>query len=640
MCGICGVIGRHHSSDIERMVSLLGHRGPDGRGVYSDRTDEPTGVSLGHSRLRIIDLSDDAAEPMPNEDETLWLVFNGEIYNFPELRERLQRRGHTFRSHCDAEVIIHLYEEKGPECVHQLDGMFAFAIWDSRERHLFLARDPLGIKPLYYQMDGGRLWFASEPRAIGRLTGADERIDPDAVLQYLTFLYVPFPGTAYRDIKKLAPGSWLLFRDGAASIHQFWKPSPTEVNVDERELAGEVRDRVYRAVSRQLISDVPLGAFLSGGVDSSAVVAAMAEHSDTSVRTFCIGFPNTHPSYDERAKARQVAELFDTDHREFAVSPDILDTLPAVVWSLGEPCADSSALLTYLISRETRQEVTVALTGIGGDELFAGYPRYAGARIHHRYQLAPMILRRALAALASRLLPDMETGSNTTGRARRLLEAGVLPGGKAYLEWVSFLPNEPLEEIFQPSFLASIDETDPYRHHAAILEELRDVEIGNRVSLLDLHTYLTDDLLFLADRLSMAHALELRVPFCDPDLVELATSLSMSQKAPGGRLKALLKTAMQGILPDNLLHQAKQGFMAPMSTWLRTDLRPVCERLLSPERVLERGILEPAFVQRLMDTHFSGRRDLSDRIYSLLVLEVWHEVHNLEQPPPLLGDLL
>lgn len=640
MCGICGIVGRHQSSDVERMVSLLGHRGPDGRDVFSDRADEPTGASLGHGRLSIIDLSEAAAEPMPNEDETLWLTFNGEIYNFAELREGLQRRGHSFRSHCDAEVVLHLYEEKGPECVHELNGMFAFAIWDRRDRHLFLARDPLGIKPLYYQLVDRRLWFASEPRAIGRLTGADEHLDPDAILQYLTFLYVPFPRTVYRDIRKLAPGTWLTFRDGSATTHQYWKPRPGELYADARDLATEVRDRIYRAVSRQLVSDVPLGAFLSGGIDSSAVVAAMAEHSGKPARTFSIGFPDIHPSYDERGKARQVAELFATDHREFAVSPDILDTLPAVVWSLGEPCADSSALLTYLISRETRREVTVALTGIGGDEMFAGYPRYAGARLHQRYQRAPMFLRRAAAALAGRVLPDVETGSNTSGRVRRLLEAGVVPSEKAYLRWVSFLPADDLAAVLQPSFLASIEETDPFGNHAAILDELRDVEVGNRVALLDLHTYLTDDLLFLADRLSMAHGLELRVPFCDPDVVALAASLSMSQKAPRGRLKALLKEAMRGILPDNLLHQTKQGFMAPMPTWLRTDLRPVCERLLSPERVAQRGILEPDFVQGLMETHFKGRRDLSDRIYSLLVLEVWHEVHRLEQPPPSLGDLL
>ncbi len=640
MCGICGVVGEHQSADIERMTRLLHHRGPDGEGAYRDPPTGPADVSLGHTRLSVVDLSDAAGEPMPNEDGTLWLVFNGEVYNFIDLREDLLRRGHRFRSQCDAEVVLHLYEEKGKECVHDLNGMFAFAIWDSREQTLFLARDRLGIKPLYYMMNGETFWFASEPRAIARVTGVDEGMDPNALLFFLTFLYIPCPFTPYRDVRKLSPGTWLQLRDGNLSSYRYWRPSPTHTELDERDLAGEVRRRIFRAVSRELVSDVPLGAFLSGGIDSSAVVAAMAEQMGSPVRTFCIGFPDSHPSYDEREKARRVAAAFSTDHREVIVDPRILETLAEVVWSMGEPCADSSALLTYLISREARQEVTVALTGIGGDELFAGYPRYLGLRLHSLYQIMPGALRRVAATAASRWLPDQAGGRNLAGRSRRFFEAGVLDGDRAYLDWISFLPSGNPTAVFQPEFLASVGEQDPYRLHAGMLAEASGQDLGDRALLLDLQTYLTDDLLFLADRMSMAHALELRVPYCDPDLVELAMSLSVKQKTPRGQLKGLLKRALKGVLPAEILQQKKQGFMAPMPAWLRGELRPVCEELLSTERVEQRGIFSPSYVTNLLGAHFAGRRDFSDQIYALLVLEVWHHVHMLESRPPSLGEFL
>jgi len=640
MCGICGVVGEHRSDDIERMIRSLGHRGPDGRGV---RHEPPTGsahLSLGHTRLSIVDLTDAANEPMPNEDGSVWLVFNGEIYNFNELREDLQRRGHSFRSRCDAEVVLHLYEEKGEACVDDLNGMFAFAIWDSGNRKMFLARDPLGIKPLYYSMAGDTFWFASEPRAIAQATGSDESMDPDALLAYLTFLYIPCPHTPYRGIRKLSPGTWMKLQNGSLSLHRYWRPSTTDIDLGERDLLVEVRRRIFEAVSRELVSDVPLGAFLSGGIDSSAIVAAMTEQTGAPVRTFCIGFPDSHPSYDEREKAQRVATAFGTDHRELLVEPRILETLAEVVWHMGEPCADSSSLLTYLISREARHEVTVALTGIGGDELFAGYPRYLGLQLHSHYQLMPRFLRRWAATAASRWLPDQAAGVNVAGRSRRFLEAGVLEADAAYLDWISFLPPGGPAAVFQPGFLSTVREQDPYRLHTEILAESGARGVAERALLLDLQTYLTDDLLFLADRMSMAHGLELRVPFCDPDLVKLAMSLSVKQKAPRGQLKGLQKQAMRGILPDEILQQKKQGFMAPMPAWLRGELRPVCEELLSTERVERRGIFNPSYVTDLLGTHFAGRRDFSDQIYALLVLEVWHHVHMSESQPPSLGELL
>ena len=640
MCGICGVVGEHGSDDVERMVRSLRHRGPDGQGKHHDPPMGPPQMSMGHARLRIVDLTDAAGEPMPNEDGSFWLVFNGEIYNFGELREDLQRRGHSFRSRCDAEVVLHLYEEKGEACVHDLSGMFAFAIWDSRDQKLFLARDPLGIKPLYYSMQGNTFWFASEPRAIAQATGNDEGMDPDALLSFLTFLYIPCPHTPYRGIRKLSPGCWMELQNGNLSLHRYWRPSATEIEMDERDLQDEVRRRIFRAVSRELVSDVPLGAFLSGGIDSSAIVAAMAEHLETPVRTFCIGFPHSHPSYDEREKAQRVATAFGTDHRELIVEPRVLETLAEVVWYMGEPCADSSSLLTYLISREARHDVTVALTGIGGDELFAGYPRYLGLQLHSRYQLLPRALRRLAATAASRWLPDQAGGINLAGRSRRFFEAGVLEADRAYLDWISFLPAGGPAVVFRPEFLSTIGEQDPYRLHAEILAEAGTQGIAERALLLDLQTYLTDDLLFLADRMSMAHGLELRVPFCDPDLVELATSLSVKQKAPHGRLKDLLKQSLRGVLPEKILRQKKQGFMAPMPAWLRGELRPVCEELLSTERVERRGVFNPSYVRSLLGTHFAGRRDFSDQIYALLVLEVWHHVHMSESLPPSLGELL
>ena len=637
MCGICGIGGDYDPAALDRMVGLLRHRGPEGAGTHWDQEAE---VGLGHTRLAIIDLTEAAREPMTNENETLWLVFNGEIYNFRELRRQLEAKGHAFTSQCDAEVIVHLYEDEGPDCVKRLNGMFAFAIWDRGARRLFLARDPMGIKPLYYMQDGSRFYFASEPRPIGRVTGADDSVDPHALALYLTFLYVPGPYTIYPGIKKLPQGHALLWEDGDVQLRRYWRPQPTELPGEPGELAQEVRGRLFEAVRRQMVSDVPLGAFLSGGIDSSAVVAAMAEHLDTPVKTFSIGFEGVDASYDERPKARRVAELFDTEHREFLVRPDILDLLPKVVWSSGEPFADSSSLLTYLICGQTRREATVALTGIGGDELFHGYPRYLGLGMHDVYQRLPRPLRRLAASLAALSLPDRPTGRNRLGRLRRFLEAGSLSGAEAYLDWISFLPAAPTAGIFQDAFSERLAGYDPYSLHLERLEEFPDEGIVERAFLLDLTTYLPDDLLFLADRMSMAHALELRVPYCDPDLVELSLSLSARQKGPRGQLKGLLKAALRGVLPDDILQQPKQGFMAPMSHWLRSDLRPLCAALLSEQRIERRGILQPAFVQEMLDTHFGGRRDLSDSIYALLVLEIWQEVHQLESAPPPLSELL
>ncbi len=616
MCGIAGIVGAPIESRLLRgMARILAHRGPDDEGFYEEGE-----IGLASRRLKIIDLVG-GHQPLANEDESCWLVFNGEIYNFRELRAGLESKGHRFGSRTDGEAILHLYEEEGDGCLRHLEGMFAFALWDRSRRRLLLARDPLGIKPLYYRLDGGRLAFASELKALLLDPACPRELDLDALAHYLTFLYIPSPATIFRGIRKLPPGHCLVFENGRATVRAYWDLTfpPTRLG-DRREAAARVLAALKESVQRHLVSDVPLGVFLSSGMDSSTVVALMRGVSTGVIKTFTLDFEES--SFSEAAAAREVAQAFGTEHREFVVRPDVADLLPRLVWHLDEPLGDSSLIVTYLVSELARREVTVALSGIGGDELFFGYPRYLGARLGRHYSALPLGFRRAIGALAHRI-PDSARSDNLPGRIRRFLEAGPLPDAERYLSWVSFLAPEALGELL-PGRRSAID---PRELHLAHFRRCSAADVRDALLYLDLKTYLPDDLLMLGDKMSMAASLELRVPLCDRRLVELLAQVAPTVRAPGFALKPLLREIMRPLLPRQTLLAPKRGFMVPLAQWFRGPLKTLALDLLADERVRAGGILNPAPVRRLLDAHLAGTRSYFDQLFALIVFELWRAAY-------------
>ena len=626
MCGIAGMVGQPEPRLLRAMARVMAHRGPDDEGVWSDDT-----AGLAARRLKIIDLVG-GHQPMANEDEGCWLVFNGEIYNHRELRARLESKGHRFRSRSDGEAILHLYEEEGDGCLQQLEGMFGLALWDRGRRRLLLARDPLGIKPLYYRERDGRLAFASEAKALLLDPACPREPDLPALAAYLTLLYVPSPGSAFAGVEKLAPGHLLVFEGGRARVSAYWRPRPPARLVTA---PGEARERVRAAlgesVARHLVSDVPLGVFLSSGLDSSSIVALMRRHApEAPIRTFTLDFEEA--SFGEAPAARAVAQACGSDHREFVVRPQVAQLLPELVWHLDEPLADSSLVITHLIARLAREHVTVALSGIGGDELFLGYPRHLGARWAARYaRLAPAPLRSLVARLAGSL-PDSSRADDPTGRLRRFLEAGPLEAPERYLAWISFWNAPALRELL-PGLPPG---SDPLAgHRARLVEALAAARTGAgaaaAVAALDLATYLPDDLLMLGDKMTMAASLELRVPFCDRRLVETVWSIAPGLRSGPG-LKPLLRHAMEPLLPPATLARPKRGFSLPLARWLRGPLAELAADLLSEARLRRRGLLRPAPVVRLIDEHRAGRRSHADRLFALMVLELWQQAFRDDWP--------
>jgi asparagine synthase (glutamine-hydrolysing) len=606
------------------MVGTLAHRGPDGERLHVDG-----GLALGHRRLSIIDLSEAASEPMPNEDGSLWLVFNGEIYNFRELRRELEPR-HRFRSQGDAEVVLHLYEEKGEDVVACLDGMFAFALWDRPRKRLLLARDRAGKKPLFYH-DGPVLFaFGSEVKALLAHPAVPHERDPHALPLYLTYGYVPTPRTFYCGIRSLPPAHLMVVTEaGAEEPRRYWRArfgdgAAGEGTTDLQSSAGlgdtEIEERfrtvLREAVTRRLVADVPLGAFLSGGLDSSTVVAFMAQAASVRVRTFTIGFAGD-TEYDERANARVVAERFGTDHTEFVVEPKALGLVDKLVWHHDGPFGDSSAVPTYLLSELTRAQVTVALNGDGGDEVFAGYLRLYGGALSER------VPRWAFGGLAGllRLLPEPRDRKHPLRFAKRFAEAGRLPLLERYLRWNAYFP-DGLEGLLQPELVAGFDPDTLLESFRASFAAGRGSTLA-RLLQLNFETYLLDDLLVKMDRMSMAHALEARSPFLDTAVVEFGAALPDRLRMRFGRGKVLLRRAMKGILPESILKRGKMGFGAPLGTWFRGELHGfVRERLLDPGSPMYE-YLRPEPVAALVKRHGEASADLSPQIWALLTLESW-----------------
>jgi len=619
MCGIVGHIGPR-PIDLAPALNAIQHRGPDDRGTHRARTGEQT-VDLGFVRLAILDLSPSGHQPMTNEDGSIWIVFNGEIYNYRTLREELVALGHQFRSTSDSETIIHGYEQWGDGFLHRLRGMFALALWDGRRERLIAATDRLGIKPFFWSDQGGRLLFGSEMKALLAL-GASREMDPAGLAGYLRYLYVPRPGTIFRGIQALPPGHRLVWQAGRTEIARYWdiaRPTERRHLPTVVEELGEVLDDV---VKLHLASDVPLGAFLSGGIDSSTLVALMARHSSTPVRTFCMTFGEGEGLYDERQFARTVADRFGTAHTEIPVKPDLVDLLPQVVRHFDEPFGNPTALLVYLLSKETRKHVTVALAGDGGDEVFLGYPRYQGAHLAEYYRVVPSGIRSALSTALAPLIRESTSGRHLYRRAREFVATGAESLEAMYEDWIGYYTPDEIDRLV-PVDRRSLTNGVKASPIARLFASGPATAFLDRMSYVDLKSFLPNNLLHYTDRMSMAHALEVRVPFCDHRLVEFMASIPFSQKMPHFTPKRLLKKVVADLLPASILNRKKLGFNPPMGIWLNRDLASLVDEHLDPARLQREGYFDAGFVGRILREHRLGQRDYSLHLWALLVFQSW-----------------
>ncbi len=622
MCGICGFAGFKDNALLGRMCDSIMHRGPDSGGFFEDEN-----ISLGIRRLRIIDLAS-GDQPIHNEDSTIWLVFNGEIYNFRKLRESLEQKGHKFYTNTDTEVIVHSYEEYGRDCLQYLEGMFAFALWDGGKKELFLARDPLGIKPLYYCLQNGRLFFASEMKALLSSAEVKKEIDFRALDYFLNFLYVPAPYSIFKDIRKLSAGHILVYKAGGHKIKQYWDVS---INRSAFRTQDSCKEELYsilkNTVKAHLASDVPVGLFLSGGMDSSAIAAFMAQAGSAPVKTFSIGYDKkSEQSYNELEYARSVAEFYGTQHYEFIITPDLIKTLPQIVRSFDEPFADSSSLLTFFLSREARRHITVALTGIGGDECFGGYPRHMGMKLYGWYSRLPNVLKNALAGFSGSL-PEFGKSRDFSNWAKRFTKGALHNPSECYLSWVSFLSAESRKALYSKNLLNRLDDAGFVSMHEDFWNKAGLGSDLDRMFYLDVKTYLADDLLAMADRMSMASSLELRVPFCDTKLLQFAFSIPPELKLKGMTLKYLFKETLRKTVPPDVITRRKQGFMVPMPGWLNNELKPFALEMLSESNIKKRGYFNYPAVKELLDQHCGGKRNNSDLIWALIILEQWHQTY-------------
>ncbi|HEY2208364.1 MAG TPA: asparagine synthase (glutamine-hydrolyzing) [Gaiellaceae bacterium] len=619
MCGICGIATTRGGADIEAlraMSDLLVHRGPDSAGEHLDG-----GIALAARRLSILDL-EHGDQPIANEDGTCVVVQNGEIYNYPELRRELERAGHDLRTRCDTEALVHLYEDYGVGFAERLRGMFAVAIWDARRRRLVLARDRYGIKPLYYRHAGGELRFASEVRALPR-----GEIDPDALEAFLAFNSIPAPYSIFRDVRKLPAGHVLVWQNGEVTVDRFARPGPAQEDElrdgDEAELIEELRARLRDSVRAHLLSDVPVGVLLSGGVDSAALAALAAQETSEPVHTFTIGFAER--SFDERADARLVADRYETEHHELLVQPDPKLLLLALAEAFDEPFADSSALPTYLVSQLAAEHVKVALSGEGGDELFGGYYTYAADLMADR--LAPLA---RIARPLVEALPASTRKASLDYKAKRFVRAAHLPPLERHHGWKEIFSADARAEL--TGHRDGFDPVDVLRSRyaetvgAPELARLQDVDFG---------VYLVDDLLVKTDRASMAHSLEARVPFLDPLVTNLAFALPTRLKVRGLAKKVLLRKAVEPLVPAEVVHGRKRGFSIPAAAWLRGELEPFARDTLSAGNLRRQGFFQPEPVARLIDEHVAGREDWSRQLWGLLAFTLWYERHVEQEPPRL-----
>jgi asparagine synthase (glutamine-hydrolysing) len=626
MCGIAGIVGLAPETpsvdpaELHTMTAQLVHRGPDHEGYYIDPQSR---CGLGFRRLSIIDI-EGGRQPIANEDQTIWVVFNGEIYNFRQLRAELERQGHAFRTRADSEVIVHLYEQHGEACFERLVGMFAIAIWDERTGTLLLARDRFGKKPLTYALHNGRLYFASEAKAILAMPEMPRELDPQSLHRYLLFQYVPAPHSIYRSFRKLLPGHFLRIAAGQPLRDEpraFWHmPQPASFAGSYEDAKVRLGELLTKAVERRLIADVPLGAFLSGGIDSSIVVGLMRKLGVSPLRTFSIGSPDKR--YDETAYARRVAEAFETEHHEHTVTPQAREVLDTLAWHYDEPFADSSAIPTYYVSRYTREFVTVALTGDAGDECFAGYDRYRAAALATGLDFLGRRLG-SMVAKAGHALPRGRAKS-TGNRLYRFLSALGEEPSRRYLSWVNVFSPTLLAGGYRPEFAEQIDFDEPLRWFDGLYAGGRGAA-PERANWADFHSYLPYDLLTKVDIASMACSLECRCPLLDHELVEFALSLSIDWRLGRAGGKRILKDWAHDLLPPTVLARSKMGFGVPVGEWFRSELRDLLQDRLTEPGSLCRQVFRPDWLRGLVDAHLSGRANYEHPLWALLMLELWRQ---------------
>ena len=622
MCGIVGIVRSDGKSVDEalltRMCTAIRHRGPDDDGFYFNG---PAGI--GMRRLSIIDVAG-GHQPIHNQDRTAWIVYNGEIYNYLELREKLEKLGHHFYTNSDTEAIIHAYDEYGADCPKHLRGMFAFAIWDERTQELLLARDRVGKKPLLYAQVNGQLVFGSEFVALLQHPDVSREVNPQAIDQYLSFMCVPAPLTAYKSIRKLEPGHTLRWRKGEIKTERYWLPDfSNKLKISEEEAGERTIEILREAVRIRLMSEVPLGAFLSGGIDSSAVVALMSQESSERVKTFSIGFEEQ--DFSELHHARRVAEHIGAEHHEFIVKPDALEVLPILVEHYGEPYADSSAVPTYYVSRETRKHVTVALNGDGGDESFAGYERYIAMTLTEQYRKVPAPIRESLIKNAVNLIPTSTTTRSRVASAKRMLSAVSLPRVNRYMHWMSAFNEQMKAELYSDSFRNETANANATGVLDEWFQRANGASIVDTALLADLMTYLPNDLLVKVDIASMAVSLEARSPFLDHHLIEFAASLPPELKLRRLTTKYLLKRVLRQLLPKENLDRRKMGFGVPINHWFRGKLQPFLREVVLSEKAIGRGMFQRQTVERLIDEHVRGARNHAHQLWTLMMLELWFQ---------------
>lgn len=621
MCGIAGIVTTEGSTEtVNQMIDALKHRGPDDWGVWRDEH-----CALGHRRLAIIDLSEAGRNPLSNQTGEIWITFNGEIYNFQSLREELKQLGYRFQTRTDTEVIVNAYEEWGVDCLQRLRGMFAFAIWDTRKRRLFLARDRVGKKPLFYGQFGKRFLFASELQGLLADASIPRETNAAAIDSYLSWGYVPAPHTAFKNIFKLPPAHYLTLdvKDSNFDIQvaRYWSLDYTpKINLNEAEAIEALREKLTEAVRLRMISDVPLGAFLSGGIDSSIIVGLMAKLSNQSVKTFSIGFEEA--AYNETEHARRIADLWQTEHHEFIVKADALAILPKLVRHYGEPYADSSAIPTFYVSQMTRRSVTVALNGDGGDESFAGYERYLGNHIAERANRFPGFAFSA--GTLNKILPDSLNPKNRLRQAKRFLAVATKPMAARYGHWMGFLREDEKQQIYSSDFQAERNGSRPEDWLASLFEKTQQLNAIDAAMSVDIESYLPFDLLVKVDITSMANSLEARSPFLDHEVMEFAARLPVDLKLRGKQAKYLLKRAFPDLLPAENVERRKMGFGVPVGEWFRSSLRNLLEDALLSDQAAKRLYFQPQEVRRLVAEHLERRADHSFKLWNLLMLELWH----------------
>lgn len=638
MCGISGVVNCGDRETLARMTRVQAHRGPDDSGLWDRKFPDGSYIGLGSRRLAILDLSPVGHMPMCNEDRTVWITYNGEIYNFAELRRELEAKGHRFASHTDTEVIVHLYEQEGPDCVKRLNGMFAFAICDLRSAAptLFIARDHFGVKPFYYFHDGRRIAFASEIKALLQIPEVEAELDPESLHQYLTFLWVPDPKTMFRRILKLPAGHYATFRKGELEITQYWDltfpPANQTYERSEHDLAEEGRERFRRSVEAQMVSDVPIGAFLSAGLDSSSIVAMMCQATNQPVRTYTITFPRKYrvgeTTLDDPEVATRLAHSLGCDNERIVVEPNVMDLLPRLVWHMDEPTADPAIITAYLVCREARKQATVLLSGVGGDELFAGYRKHVAHYWAEAYGRVPF-LARTLGEAALAALPSLR-GTPLKGRlrlAKKMARSATLNAVDRFIANCTYLDSNQKSGLYRSGVMDEALRSDPGIRHRAAFDRMRDADFLHQMLYLDTKIFMTSLNLTYNDKMSMASSVEVRVPFLDRKLAEfVAWSIPPNMKLKGffrPTTKHIFRRAMRDILPREVLQQPKAGFAAPVDYWLAHDLKEMVDDLLSPAQLHQRGLFKPATVQRFVDEHRSGRQDWSMQIWQFLTLELW-----------------